>query len=121
MLNRKKQNFLHREFAPGFRIDLHHKDMGIVTDAARTVGAALPVGSVVAYSWPHCAPRATAASTTPPCCAAWSACPACRSPADPDFRAVASASVLSRPTDAAARNPSPGPGGARTVRAAMNF
>ncbi|MFI1097294.1 2-hydroxy-3-oxopropionate reductase [Streptomyces sp. NPDC020917] len=48
VLTRKKDNFLHREFAPGFRIDLHHKDMGIVTDAARSVGAALPVGAVVA-------------------------------------------------------------------------
>jgi 2-hydroxy-3-oxopropionate reductase len=48
VLTRKKDNFLHREFAPGFRIDLHHKDMGIVTDAARGVGAALPVGAVVA-------------------------------------------------------------------------
>jgi 2-hydroxy-3-oxopropionate reductase len=48
VLTRKKANFLSREFAPGFRIDLHHKDMGIVTDAARNVGAALPVGSVVA-------------------------------------------------------------------------
>jgi 2-hydroxy-3-oxopropionate reductase len=48
VLTRKKDNFLRREFAPGFRIDLHHKDMGIVTDAARAVGAALPVGMVVA-------------------------------------------------------------------------
>ncbi|MEU1617042.1 2-hydroxy-3-oxopropionate reductase [Streptomyces sp. NPDC005722] len=48
VLTRKKQNFLDRAYAPGFRIDLHHKDMGIVTDAARNVGAALPVGSVVA-------------------------------------------------------------------------
>ncbi|SEO64751.1 2-hydroxy-3-oxopropionate reductase [Actinacidiphila rubida] len=48
VLDRKKDNFLRRAFAPGFRIDLHHKDMGIVTDAARTVGAALPVGAVVA-------------------------------------------------------------------------
>ncbi|MDH6575220.1 2-hydroxy-3-oxopropionate reductase [Kitasatospora sp. MAP5-34] len=48
VLNRKKANMLNREFAPGFRIDLHHKDMGIVTDAARAVGAALPVGAVVA-------------------------------------------------------------------------
>lgn len=48
VLTRKKRNFLDREYAPGFRIDLHHKDMGIVTDAARNVGAALPVGSVVA-------------------------------------------------------------------------
>ncbi|MET8830529.1 2-hydroxy-3-oxopropionate reductase [Streptomyces sp. NPDC004610] len=48
VLARKKENFLHRDFKPGFRIDLHHKDLGIVTDAARTVGAALPVGAVVA-------------------------------------------------------------------------
>ncbi|WP_030212170.1 2-hydroxy-3-oxopropionate reductase [Streptomyces sp. NRRL WC-3626] len=48
VLTRKKDNFLNRDFTPGFRIDLHHKDMGIVTDAARAVGAALPVGAVVA-------------------------------------------------------------------------
>ncbi|MFE1172616.1 NAD-binding protein, partial [Streptomyces sp. NPDC058773] len=48
VLARKKHNFTTRDFTPGFRIDLHHKDMGIVTDAARTVGAALPVGGVVA-------------------------------------------------------------------------
>ncbi|KOT97210.1 tartronate semialdehyde reductase [Streptomyces rimosus subsp. pseudoverticillatus] len=48
VLTRKKTNFLTRDFTPGFRIDLHHKDMGIVTDAARTVGAALPVGTLVA-------------------------------------------------------------------------
>jgi 2-hydroxy-3-oxopropionate reductase len=48
VLTRKKDNFLNRDFKPGFRIDLHHKDMGIVTDAARNVGAALPVGGVVA-------------------------------------------------------------------------
>jgi 2-hydroxy-3-oxopropionate reductase len=48
VLARKKGNFLSRDFTPGFRVDLHHKDMGIVTDAARSVGAALPVGAVVA-------------------------------------------------------------------------
>ncbi|MFE1255116.1 2-hydroxy-3-oxopropionate reductase [Streptomyces fungicidicus] len=48
VLTRKKDNFLNRDFRPGFRVDLHHKDMGIVTDAARAVGAALPVGAVVA-------------------------------------------------------------------------
>ncbi|MEU6369892.1 2-hydroxy-3-oxopropionate reductase [Streptomyces sp. NPDC046931] len=48
VLARKRDNFLNRDFAPGFRIDLHHKDMGIVSDAARAVGAALPVGAVVA-------------------------------------------------------------------------
>ncbi|MEU6275340.1 2-hydroxy-3-oxopropionate reductase [Streptomyces populi] len=48
VLARKKDNFLNRDFEPGFRVDLHHKDMGIVTDAARAVGAVLPVGAVVA-------------------------------------------------------------------------
>ncbi|AZS74893.1 2-hydroxy-3-oxopropionate reductase [Streptomyces lydicus] len=48
VLARKKDNFTTRDFRPGFRIDLHHKDMGIVTDAARAVGAALPVGTLVA-------------------------------------------------------------------------
>lgn len=47
VLTRKKDNFLNRDFGPGFRIDLHHKDLGIVTDAARAVGAPLPVGAVV--------------------------------------------------------------------------
>ncbi|MGF1427698.1 2-hydroxy-3-oxopropionate reductase [Kitasatospora sp. LaBMicrA B282] len=48
VLNRKKGNMLNREFAPGFRIDLHHKDMGIVTAAARAVDAPLPLGATVA-------------------------------------------------------------------------
>lgn len=48
VLTRKKDNFLARDFRPGFRVDLHHKDMGIVTEAARAVGAALPTGAVVA-------------------------------------------------------------------------
>ncbi|PYC76795.1 2-hydroxy-3-oxopropionate reductase [Streptomyces tateyamensis] len=48
VLNRKKANMVNREFAPGFRIDLHHKDMGIVTSAARAVDAPLPLGAAVA-------------------------------------------------------------------------
>ena len=34
ILDRKGATMLARQFEPGFRIDLHHKDMGIVTDAA---------------------------------------------------------------------------------------
>ena len=44
----RRPNMLAREFAPGFRIDLHHKDMGIVTAAAREAGVAIPLGSHVA-------------------------------------------------------------------------
>ncbi|MEU1312533.1 2-hydroxy-3-oxopropionate reductase [Streptomyces cinnamoneus] len=48
VLARKRHNLLARDFTPGFRIDLHHKDMGIVTTAAREVGAVLPLGDLVA-------------------------------------------------------------------------
>jgi 2-hydroxy-3-oxopropionate reductase len=48
VLEQKRQNMLERSFSPGARIDLHHKDMGIVTSSARDVGVALPVGAVVA-------------------------------------------------------------------------
>jgi 2-hydroxy-3-oxopropionate reductase len=48
VLNQKKENMLSRSFQPGFRIDLHHKDMGIVTAAAREAGVVVPLGSLVA-------------------------------------------------------------------------
>jgi 2-hydroxy-3-oxopropionate reductase len=48
VLQQKRGNMLTRSFEPGFRIDLHHKDMGIVTSAAREAGVALPVGAIVA-------------------------------------------------------------------------
>jgi 2-hydroxy-3-oxopropionate reductase len=48
VLQQKKPNMLDQRFEPGFRIALHHKDMGIVTSAAREAGVILPVGAVVA-------------------------------------------------------------------------
>jgi len=48
ILERKGASMLAREFEPGFRIDLHHKDMGIVTSAAREAGVAIPLGAHVA-------------------------------------------------------------------------
>ena len=48
ILDRKANTMLAREFAPGFRVDLHHKDLGIVTSAAREVGVAIPLGAAVA-------------------------------------------------------------------------
>jgi 2-hydroxy-3-oxopropionate reductase len=48
VLDQKRENMLGRSFEPGFRIDLHHKDMGIVTSAAREAGVVLPVGAIVA-------------------------------------------------------------------------
>ncbi|MDT7846747.1 2-hydroxy-3-oxopropionate reductase [Streptomyces justiciae] len=54
VLNRKKETMLNRDFAPGFRIDLHHKDLGIVTDTAREIGAVLPAGALVAQLLSSC-------------------------------------------------------------------
>jgi 2-hydroxy-3-oxopropionate reductase len=48
VLDQKKENMLGRSFEPGFRIDLHHKDMGIVSAAAREAGVVIPLGSLVA-------------------------------------------------------------------------
>ena len=48
VLDRKGASMLAGEFQPGFRVDLHHKDMGIVTSAAREQGVALPLGTLTA-------------------------------------------------------------------------
>jgi 2-hydroxy-3-oxopropionate reductase len=47
VLNQKAPKMLSRNFDPGFRIELHHKDMGIVSSAAREAGIAIPLGAVV--------------------------------------------------------------------------
>jgi 2-hydroxy-3-oxopropionate reductase len=47
-MQRKGASMLAGQFAPGFRIDLHHKDMGIIIDAARAQGVAIPLGAVTA-------------------------------------------------------------------------
>jgi 2-hydroxy-3-oxopropionate reductase len=48
ILELKRKSMVERQFAPGFRIDLHHKDMGIILDASRDAGVSLPVGNLVA-------------------------------------------------------------------------
>ncbi|GAA1302833.1 2-hydroxy-3-oxopropionate reductase [Planotetraspora silvatica] len=48
ILDLKRQSMIKREFAPGFRIDLHHKDMGIAVAAAREAGVSLPLTGLVA-------------------------------------------------------------------------
>jgi 2-hydroxy-3-oxopropionate reductase len=48
VLDRKSSNMLQHEFTPGFRVDLHHKDLGIALGTAREVGVPLPLGAVVA-------------------------------------------------------------------------
>jgi 2-hydroxy-3-oxopropionate reductase len=48
VLDQKSENMLSRSFEPGFRVELHHKDLGIVTSAAREAGVVVPLGSLVA-------------------------------------------------------------------------
>jgi 2-hydroxy-3-oxopropionate reductase len=43
----RRRNLLEHDFAPGFRIDLHHKDLGIALAAAREYGVALPATAAV--------------------------------------------------------------------------
>jgi 2-hydroxy-3-oxopropionate reductase len=48
ILDLKRETMLAREFKPGFRIELHDKDMGIAIATARDAGVALPVTGLVA-------------------------------------------------------------------------
>jgi 2-hydroxy-3-oxopropionate reductase len=48
VLERKAADMLAHRFDPGFRIDLHHKDLQIVQAAARDAGVAVPVTALVA-------------------------------------------------------------------------
>jgi 2-hydroxy-3-oxopropionate reductase len=48
VLDRKAGSMLAREFAPGFRVDLHHKDLGIALSVARDAGVVVPLGALLA-------------------------------------------------------------------------
>jgi 3-hydroxyisobutyrate dehydrogenase-like beta-hydroxyacid dehydrogenase len=63
----RRRNFLEHDFTPGFRIDLHHKDLNIALESGDAYGVPLVVTGVVQQSCARCAPRATAATTTPAC------------------------------------------------------
>jgi 2-hydroxy-3-oxopropionate reductase len=48
VLDRRAPDMVRRSFRPGFRCTLHHRDLGILTSAARDAGVAIPLGSVAA-------------------------------------------------------------------------
>ena len=48
ILERKGPAMITRRFEPGFRVDLHHKDLGIVLATAREEGVSVPVTGLVA-------------------------------------------------------------------------
>jgi 2-hydroxy-3-oxopropionate reductase len=43
----KREKFLSHDFSPGFRSELHHKDLGIALAAGRAYGVVLPVTAIV--------------------------------------------------------------------------
>jgi 2-hydroxy-3-oxopropionate reductase len=47
LMEAKKEKFFSHDFEPGFRIELHHKDLGIALAAGREYGVALPVTAIV--------------------------------------------------------------------------
>jgi 2-hydroxy-3-oxopropionate reductase len=47
VMARKGASMLAGEFNPGFRLQLHNKDLGIVQSAAREAGVVIPLGAVV--------------------------------------------------------------------------
>lgn len=47
VMEAKQSNFLEHDFEPGFRVELHHKDLGIALATAREAGVSLPVTAVV--------------------------------------------------------------------------
>jgi 2-hydroxy-3-oxopropionate reductase len=46
VLDRKAATMIAREFRPGFRLSLHHKDLGIALSSARDQGVAVPMGAL---------------------------------------------------------------------------
>ena len=47
VMEAKKSNFLEHDFDPGFRVELHHKDLGIALATAREYGVSLPLTAAV--------------------------------------------------------------------------
>jgi 2-hydroxy-3-oxopropionate reductase len=46
-LDQKTPNYVHNAYKPGFKIDLHYKDLGLIMESARALGVPLPATAVV--------------------------------------------------------------------------
>jgi len=46
-LDQKKPNYLADTYNPGFKIDLHYKDLGLIMESARALGVPLPTTAAV--------------------------------------------------------------------------
>jgi 2-hydroxy-3-oxopropionate reductase len=43
----RRRNFLEHDFTPGFKLELHHKDLGIALRTARELGVYVPITAIV--------------------------------------------------------------------------
>jgi 2-hydroxy-3-oxopropionate reductase len=46
-LDQKTPNYVQNSYKPGFKIDLHYKDLGLIMESARAIGVPLPATAVV--------------------------------------------------------------------------
>ena len=46
-LEQKTANYVSSTYKPGFKVDLHYKDLGLITESARALGVPLPATAVV--------------------------------------------------------------------------
>jgi 2-hydroxy-3-oxopropionate reductase len=46
-LDQKAPNYIQGSYKPGFKVDLHYKDLGLIMEAARALGVPLPATAVV--------------------------------------------------------------------------
>jgi 2-hydroxy-3-oxopropionate reductase len=46
-LEQKRPNYLANSYPPGFKIDLHYKDLGLIMETARELGVPLPATAIV--------------------------------------------------------------------------
>jgi 2-hydroxy-3-oxopropionate reductase len=46
-LDQKKPNYVSNTYNPGFKIDLHYKDLGLIMESARALGVPVPATAVV--------------------------------------------------------------------------
>src|SRR6266568_710175 len=46
-LEQKKPNYIAGTYNPGFKIDLHYKDLGLIMESARALGVPLPTTAIV--------------------------------------------------------------------------
>jgi 2-hydroxy-3-oxopropionate reductase len=46
-LDQKQEKILSGDFAPGFKIDLHSKDLSLISDAAKSIGVPIPTAAFV--------------------------------------------------------------------------